>query len=264
MGAARNMPPADLPEVLVFGGTIEGREIAEWLGSRGTCTVHISSLTEYGGSLVSGLPHVHALTGRMLPEQMEALMREHAFSCIVDATHPYAVGVSANIAACAADCGLPLYRVLREGEPEGPWIGFDTPAQAAAYVAERPGKVLLTTGSKDLAAYVAAISDYRERLYVRILPVSASIDAVNGLGIPTSHIVAMQGPFSRELNEALLREFCIGIMVTKASGAAGGFWEKVEAAGECGVELVVIHRPVETEGCSFDQVKQTLLRVHGL
>ena len=264
MGVARNIPSADLPEVLVFGGTTEGREIAEWLDSRGSCTVHISSLTEYGGSLVSGLPHVHALTGRMLPEQMKNLMREHTFSCVVDATHPYAVGVSANIAACAADCGLPLYRVLREGEPEGPWTGFDTAAQAAAYVAQRPGNVLLTTGSKDLAAYVAAIPDFRERLYARILPVASSIAAADELEIPTSHIVAMQGPFSRELNEALLREFDIGIMVSKASGAAGGFWEKVEAAGECGVELVVIHRPVETEGYSLEQVKQALASAHGL
>ncbi|MDO4891180.1 MAG: precorrin-6A reductase [Coriobacteriaceae bacterium] len=264
MGAARNTPSTNLPEVLVFGGTTEGREIAEWLGSRGSCTVYISSLTEYGGSLVNGLPHVHALTGRMLPEQMETLMREHAFSCVIDATHPYAVGVSANIAACAEDCGLSLYRVLREGEPEGPWTGFDTAAQAAVYVAKRPGKVLLTTGSKDLAVYVAAISDYRERLYVRILPMASSIAAADELGIPASHIVAMQGPFSRELNKALLREFDIGIMVTKASGAAGGFWEKVEAAGECGVELVVIHRPVETEGYSLYRVKQMLTSVHGL
>ncbi|MDO4532796.1 MAG: precorrin-6A reductase [Coriobacteriia bacterium] len=264
MGAAGNMSSAGVPEVLVFGGTSEGREIAEWLGSRGSCTVHISSLTEYGGSLVSGLPRVRALTGRMLPEQMESLMREHAFSCVVDATHPYAVGVSSNIATCAASCGVPLYRVLREGEPEGPWIGLDTAEQAAAYVAKRPGKVLLTTGSKDLATYVAALPDYRERLYARILPVPSSIAAADGLGVPASHIVAMQGPFSQELNKALLREFGIGIMVTKASGAAGGFWEKVEAARECGVELVVIHRPVETEGCSLEQVKQTLMNVHGL
>ena len=74
----------------------------------------------------------------------------------------------------------------------------------------------------------------------------------------------MQGPFSRELNEALLREFDIGIMVSKASGAAGGFWEKVEAAGACGVELVVIHRPAETEGYTLEQVKQALASMHGL
>ena len=37
----------------------------------------------------------------------------------------------------------------------------------------------------------------------------------------------------------------IDILVTKASGAAGGFWEKVEAAQACGIELVVIDRPLE-------------------
>ena len=254
-----------LPEVLVFGGTSEGRSLAEWLAGRGSCTVAVSSLTEYGGSLVGDLPNVKALTGRLVPEQMEALMRSKPFVCVIDATHPYAAGVSESIARCAEACGLPLHRVIREAEPEGPWTGFDSAEQAASYLAQRPGKVLLTTGSKDLATYVAALPDYRDRLYVRILPVAASIAAADGLGIPANHVVAMQGPFSRELNIALLREFGIGVLVTKASGVAGGFWEKVEAARECGVELVVIHRPVnEEEGCSLEQVEQMLVDDYGL
>ena len=62
------------PSVLVFGGTTEGREMAEWLSARGTCSVVVSSLTEYGGSLVAELPNVESLTGRMLPDEMKSLM----------------------------------------------------------------------------------------------------------------------------------------------------------------------------------------------
>ena len=160
-----------LPEVLVFGGTSEGRSLAEWLAGRGSC------------SLVGDLPNVKALTGRLVPEQMEALMRSKPFVCVIDATHPYAAGVSESIARCAEACGLPLYRVIREAEPEGPWTGFDSAEQAASYLAQRPGKVLLTTGSKDLATYVAALPDYRDRLYVRILPVAASIAAAASIWV---------------------------------------------------------------------------------
>lgn len=252
------------PSVLVFGGTSEGRELAEWLGARGACNVVVSSLTEYGGSLVENLPNVESITGRMLPETMEELMGGRAFACVIDATHPYAAGVSASIASAAGACNVPVVRVLREGEPEGPWESAGDAEEAARIVARKAGAVLLTTGSKDLPAYVGAVDDFAERLYVRILPVASSLAAASDLGIPTSHVIAMQGPFSKELNVALIREFAIRTLVTKASGAAGGFWEKVEAAQECGVDLVVIRRPAEEEGLDIDEARRVLESEFGL
>lgn len=245
-------------KILIFGGTTEGRELAEWLSARGRYDVVVSSLTEYGGSLVEGLPRVRSLTGRMLPERMADVMGEGAFTCVVDATHPYAAGVSANIAASAEACGVPLLRVLREGEPQGPWEGVSSAEEAASLVAQVRGRVLLTTGSKDLPVYARVVGDFAERVYVRILPVPSSLAAAGELGIPASHVIAMQGPFSKELNVALLREFDIETLVTKASGKAGGFWEKVEAARECGTRLVVIHRPVDEEGLSVEEVKHAI------
>ena len=238
--------------------------MAEWLGARGTCHVVVSSLTEYGGSLVENLPNVESLTGRMLPEAMESLMRARGFTCVVDATHPYAAGVSASIAKSAAACDVPVIRVVREGEPEGAWETVSSPAEAASLVAQRPGAVLLTTGSNDLPVYVGALDDFAERLYVRILPLASSLAAADELGIPANHIIAMKGPFSKGLNEALIREFDIRTLVTKASGTAGGFWEKVEAAQECGIDLVVIHRPLEEQGLDMEEAKRALEGEYGL
>lgn len=249
-----------MPRVLVFGGTTEGREIAEWLSARGGCEVFISSLTEFGSSLVQGLENVTSLTGRLLPDDIEDLLRSRSFNCVIDATHPYAAGVSASIAGAAQACGVKLYRVLREDEPIGPWDSVDSPQEAARYVATKPGKVLLTTGSKDLPIYAKAIEDFAERVYARILPVASSLEAASGLGLAVDHIIAMKGPFSKELNSALIRDLNIDIMVTKASGAAGGFWEKVEAARECGIELVVIHRPTKEDGLAMEQLKEALGR----
>ena len=258
------MERSDKPEVLVFGGTTEGREIAEWLSMRGTCSVVVSSLTEYGGSLVEGLPNVESFTGRMLPDVMEQLMRTRPFSCVVDATHPYAAGVSTSIASACENTSTPLMRVIREGEPVGPWAGVSDAAEAARLVAERAGNVLLTTGSNDLPVYVAAIDDYQERLYARILPMEKSIANADSLGIPLDHIIAMKGPFSKELNCAIIRQFDIKVLVTKASGKSGGFWEKVEAASECGAELIVIRRPVEEEGLNIAEAKVELADRYGL
>ena len=253
------------PEVLVFGGTTEGRDIARWLGERDTCTVYVSSVTEYGGTRVEGFPNVVSLTGRMLPERMEALMAEHGFACVVDATHPYAANVSTSIEAAAQATSTPLLRVLREGEPDGPWVGVDDVRAAARYVAQGEGPVLLTTGSKELPVYAEEIPDFQERIYARILPVTSSLAQTADLGIPTSHVIAMQGPFSKELNKALIHEFGIRTLVTKASGKAGGFWEKVEAAQECDVELVVVHRPRgDEEGIDMDEALRVLENEFGL
>ena len=255
---------AALPRVLVFGGTFEGRRIAEWLGARGTCQVLYSALTEYGGSLLEGVPNVQALTGPMLPDRMEELMRAYQLTCVIDATHPYASGVSASIAGATQATGTLLYRVIREGEPQGPWVGVANAQEAAEYVAGTQGRVLLTTGSKELPVYARTIPDFTDRVYARILPVASSLAAASELGIPTSHVIAMQGPFSKQLNMALMRELDIAVMVTKASGNAGGFWEKVEAAQECGVQVVVIHRPLDEEGLDADRMCGILEQRHGL
>ncbi len=253
-GAAVGSANEAKPEVLVFGGTLEGRRVAEWLGGRGTCRVLYSALTDYGGSLVQDAPNVSSMAGPMLPDRMEELMRDRAFACVIDATHPYAVGISGSIKATTQATGTRLLRVLREGEPEGPWVGVGSAREAAEYVAETAGRVLLTTGSKELSVYAQVIPDFTERVFARILPVASSLAAASELGLAASHVIAMQGPFSRQFNVALMRELDVSVMVTKASGSAGGFWEKVDAARECGVQVVVIHRPLDEEGIGTEEL----------
>ena len=68
----------------------------------------------------------------------------------------------------------------------------------------------------------------------------------------------MQGPFSEEMNYAMLRETNARILLTKESGAAGGFPEKLRGAKRAGAAVVVVKRPVEEEGCSVEEVKALL------
>ncbi|MBR0404032.1 MAG: precorrin-6A reductase [Eggerthellaceae bacterium] len=251
-------------EVLVFGGTAEGRELVEWLSSLGVCDVVSCTATEYGGELVDGLERVTSLVGPLDAQAKERLVADHDFACIVDATHPYATHVTESIAALAAAHGLPRLRLLRDGFADGPFTLVADVAEAAQAVAARPGNVMLTTGAKDLATFVEAVPDFAERLYARILPVESSIAKAHDLGIPASHIIAMQGPFTVEMNIALMRQFDIGTMVTKASGATGGFQEKIDSAVACGAELIVIKRPDEEEGLSFAEAQAELAKMLGV
>ena len=70
----------------------------------------------------------------------------------------------------------------------------------------------------------------------------------------------MQGPFSRELNQAMLRQFHIQTLVTKNSGGYGGFREKADAAAACGCALLVVERPRQEAGLDLDECKELLRR----
>ncbi|MCR5836835.1 MAG: precorrin-6y C5,15-methyltransferase (decarboxylating) subunit CbiE [Lachnospiraceae bacterium] len=119
------------------------------------------------------------------------------------------------------------------------------------------GNIMLTTGSKELADFCVNDS-VKERLVVRVLPGSESISICEKCGIKGKQIIAMQGPFSIETNFALINQYNIRIMVTKASGAAGGFEEKIDAARLAGIRVYVIGRPQEQKGLSFEEVCEKL------
>ena len=102
-------------------------------------------------------------------------------------------------------------------------------------------------GQNTLNVYAQRIAP--ERLYARVLPTAASIAACEGAGIPQSHIIAMQGPFSAQLNDALYAQLQIAVMVTKDSGEAGGVSEKVLPALSRGIHVIAIRRPQEENTC---------------
>ena len=92
------------------------------------------------------------------------------------------------------------------------------------------------------------------RLYPRVLPTHEALDACAAAGIPARNIIAMQGPFTQALNEALLHQYGARWFVTKDGGAPGGFAEKAAAAHAAGAQLVVIRRPeVKVDGVSYEQ-----------
>lgn len=236
---------------LIFGGTREGVDLARALSQAGH-EVTVSVATDYGALMLEGLP-IRILTGRMDVSAMRQEMERGGYSHILDATHPYAAEVTKTIRAAAEQVGLPYERILRpDSQAEGECLEAATPTEAAQRLQALPGNILLTTGSKDLAIF-STLPDYQERVWVRILASEASLHQALSLGYPPNHIIAMHGPFSTELNIALLRQFSICTLVTKRSGRAGGFQEKAEAAKRAGARLLVIDRPQQETGLTLEQ-----------
>lgn len=239
--------------------------------------------------------------GRMDAEEMRRLILEEEPGLVVDATHPYADQVTRNVREACEKTGREYLRCLRpasgleclegmrppSGEecfrdlrplsdreclgklhtPSGPEyavrgvVRVPSVQAAVEWLAARDGNILVTTGSKELAAF-SQLSDFTTRVYARVLPTLPSLIACLDQGLSGRHIIAMQGPFSRETNRSQLAEFNCRFLVTKDTGDNGGFREKVRAAGEAGAVALVIDRPEterglsEVQGLSADQVME--------
>ena len=126
------------------------------------------------------------------------------------------------------------------------------PKKRSNFWIKQRGNILLTTGSKELKAY-SQIKDFAERVYARVLPLEDSLVLCREAGVKAAHILAMQGPFSEEMNTAMLRAIGAKWLVTKDGGAAGGFAEKAAAAAKTGVRLLVIGRPAEADGIGLSE-----------
>ncbi len=128
---------------------------------------------------------------------------------------------------------------------------------AVEYLQETQGNVLTTTGALDLYEYTK-LADYKERLYSRVLPNGGIVKACENLGISGRHLIGMTGPFSKMMNYATLKDYNIRYLVTKDSGISSGFLEKMEAAMELGVTLIVVAAPYNEEEEKEEEVVKRL------
>ena len=132
-----------MAKILIFAGTSEGRELAEWLLTQGV-QVSASVTTHYGESLLP--PGVEVFSHPMGREEMAALLQRCPFACVVDATHPYASQATGNIRAACAQVGMPYLRLLRPSQEGQGGRYVATHAQAVGATAVVIGRPLREEG----------------------------------------------------------------------------------------------------------------------
>ena len=232
-----------MKEILIFAGTTEGRKLSECL-SKADILHTVCVATEYGEIVLSENACAHVHRGRMDVEEMSAFISDGQFSAVVDATHPYAQVVTENIRNAMKGMDIPYIRLKRETDDSYDYDkirSFECNEDCAEALLQINGNILLTTGSKELSVYCGHES-IKDRLYVRVLPGLESLSLCNENGIMGRHILALQGPFTVDMNEAMLRQYDISCLVTKKSGRAGGYIEKLEAAKRLDIPVYVVER----------------------
>lgn len=257
-------------EILIFGGTTEGRQLAA-LMEKQKCACYVSVATDYGARVLPpDMKYCRIVTGRKDTAQIIDFIRTHAIRQVIDATHPFATEVTRSLREACRVCQIEYLRIRRKEETAAekakvPGLDKqeadeavirvkDTNA-AVRFLSEHEGRILLTVGSKELGAY-AEVPDYQERMLVRLLPFEASVAQAKAHGYPEEHLILEKGPFSVEENEKHLREGKIDYLVTKETGAVGGYPEKLEAARRFGSRTLVICRPPEEGGMTVEEYIQ--------
>lgn len=240
--------------IFMLCGTSDARELALQIRAGGF-NVLTSVVTESAAASLSEAG-LDVRTGRLTADEMAAVVRELGVQAIVDASHPFAEEAHANAMSAARGTGVPYIRYERAGlvYDNHPLLHIVPSYEEAALKAKQlKGSVMLTTGGKTLGTFTRhLLGDPDVRLVARMLPRLDNMEKCSELGMEQKNIIAMQGPFSREMNEALYKHFATTVMVTKESGRTGAVDEKVQSALELGIHVILISRPEVDFGTVFD------------
>lgn len=229
----------------LIGGTTESAALARAIASRGLpCTVTVTTVTAI--ALYPKTPTLKVWVGRLDTEKLEQFVQEQQIVAVLDASHPYAVDISKLATRITAQRQIPYLRFERPTvdahsyNSKEIWLDSFETLLAGDYLLGQ--RVLLTVGYKALPLF----RGWQEQstLFARILPAVTSLEAALAAGFTSERIIAIRPPLSAELEKALWRHWDISLVVTKASGAAGGEEIKRTVAAELGIPLVVIDRPV--------------------
>jgi len=241
--------PCDSPELpehalWVFSGTSDGNALANQLAQQGYPVV-VSAATEYGGEVATQhCSGVSVWAGHQGVEAQKQALSQNQAKVIIDATHPYASLISEQLMGLSKSLNIPYLRYQRPSSfAANTGVECDSTEQAAEQAIKLGQRIFLTTGSKNLADFLKAPGADQREWFVRMTPEPEFIQRAIDLGVPRSHICAMQGPFSEAFNTALWRDLKIDCVITKDSGDAGGFNAKVAATQALNIPLLVIKRP---------------------
>jgi len=231
--------------IWLIGGTTESVSIAKAIASSRIPFI-VTVTTESAQSLYASdaQTQVRCMDGRA----MRGFCREKSVGAIVDASHPYAVEVSQNAIATAQAIDISYLRYERnscnssvDAKSSSPIIPLDSweTLLAGDYLTGK--RVLLTVGCKTLPLFKSWQD--RATLFARVLPQTESLKIALAAGFTSDRLIAIRPPISVDLETALWQQWQISLVVTKASGKAGGEDIKRQVANDLNIPLIIISRP---------------------
>lgn len=226
-------------------GTSEGNEILEKV-NKITDNIVVSTATNYGGELLKKYKFKHLNTQPLDEEKFKKLIEDFNIKLFVDASHPYAKEVSKTLIKTCDDLNIEYVRYERKSHLDNicddKIIKIDSYEELPAALKDIEGNVLNTTGSNN-AGLINSLN-IKNRILHRVLPLPNILQKLIDSGIKIEDIIAIKGPFGKEINDGIIKEYKIKAIITKDSGIEGGMKEKIESALENNTKIIVINRSV--------------------
>jgi precorrin-6A/cobalt-precorrin-6A reductase len=242
--------------ILILGGTTEARTLAELVANDRRFGAILSLAGRTRAPAPQPVPcRIGGFGG---PERLAAWLAAQRIAAVVDATHPFAVNISAHAVAATSARGIPLGSIIRPPWQAGAgdrWIGAATAAAAPAALGDQPRRVFLTLGRLELSAFAAA----PQHAYL-----ARTIDPPGDIALPPDiRFISERGPFDADAEARLLERERIEVLVSKNSGGAATHG-KIEAARRLKLAVVMIERPQKSAGCRLADAVAAFRWLEGL
>ena len=238
--------------ILLLGGTKDSTELIKHLKKNYDTYILTTTTTEYGSKLALEAGSDDTISRPLLKDEIIEIINNSDFDLLIDATHPFAEHITQTSVSVSKICDIAYIRFER---PLLDFNDIDTShilyaksfEDAGEIIAKQmpEGNVLHFAGANTMEDVLKNVS--KDRFYPRILKVPKSIEKCEKLGIENDHIIAMKGAASLKENMDLIEKYDASAMITKESGEIGGVVEKIEAANQKDISLIMIKRPVIKE-----------------
>jgi precorrin-6A/cobalt-precorrin-6A reductase len=230
--------------ILLFGGTIEGREVAALLEQSGQRYIYSTKQGLFNPVTVSGVLRSGPLDG----SEIVLLCRERQVTRIIDAAHPFASMLHENIVLASRTLGIPVVRYERRPLRTLELL-HDSSVSCVASFEEASARLLNSPYRKVLALTgVQSIAKLRScwkacGMIFRILPRKSSLDLAEKEGFPKENLILMHPSGDLQDEIELIRHYGADCLLTKESAESGFLSVKMMAASRCGIPLMVIRQP---------------------
>ena len=238
--------------IFLLGGTKDSTELIKHLKNNYDTHILTTTTTEYGSKLAIEAGSDDTISRPLLKDEIIEIINNSSFDLLIDATHPFAEHITQTSKSVSKITNIKYIRFER------PSLSFDdiddshivyakSFVNAGEIIAKQypEGNILHFAGANTMEDVLKNVPT--ERFYPRILKVPKSIEKCKKLSIENDHIIEMKGAASLKENINLIEKYDATVMITKESGEIGGVIEKIEAANQKDISLLMIKRPVIKE-----------------
>ena len=249
-------------KILLLGGTKDSTNIIEYIKKNYDVYILTTTTTEYGAKLAKECGSDDVIARPLLKDEIIEIIKKENFDLLIDATHPFAEHITQTSVSIASELKIPYIRFERPTtnleNVDTSHIHYVNSFDEAGKLIEREyveGNVLHFAGANTMEDILKHVSV--DRFYPRILKVESSIEKCEKLGVDPSHIIPMKGAASLDENLELIEKYGASVMITKESGEIGGVIEKIQAAHEMDIAVIMIQRP-KIDGLNKDDIVSNL------